>query len=101
MEKTEAKVTKATRTRKPKKDLTEPGTNVNIGIEIAAPYDKLMAAREKAFYKYANEAGELNVKVKACGCNLTYRDVTEFPESNVRCLCKKRNHFLVKYTVTD
>jgi len=72
-----------------------------IGLEIKAPYDRLMAAREKAFMKLQDEQGMVLVKVPECGCNMLYQSVDEFPKTNARCLCKNRRHFLVKFTVTD
>ena len=86
---------------KAEKNLTTSVKNCNIGLEIKAQYDKLMAAREKTFYKLADENGEVRVKVDACGCNIIYKSVTDFPSQNVRCLCKAPTHFLVKYTVID
>jgi len=68
-----------------------------IGALVKAPFERLMEAREKLFYKLAAADGSVSLSVEECGANIRFKKLSEFPKENMACLCKNPNHFMVKF----
>jgi len=74
-------------------------SSIRVGLNIKCTYDKKERAKQKAFSMLQNENGECVIKVDECGCSLKFVDEDDFPSKNMKCLCKRQGHLLVKYTI--